>query len=57
LADQLQDLTDRLKKMTKATAVYIGKLVQPKKSIEDNDNDKAHIDKDAERVINFLSAN
>ena len=27
LADQLQDLTDRLKKMTKATAVYIGKLV------------------------------
>lgn len=50
-------MTDRLKKMTKATAVYIGKLVQPKKSIEENDNDKAHIDKDAERVINFLSAN
>lgn len=43
--------------MTKATAVYIGKLVQPKKPIEENDNDKAHIDKEADRVINFLSAN
>jgi len=57
LNDQLQYLTDRLKKMTNATAVYIGKVVQPKKAIQENDNDRAHIDRDADHVITYLSAN
>jgi len=43
--------------MTNATAVYIGKVVQPKKAIQENDNDRAHIDRDADHVITYLSAN
>ena len=48
LNDQLQELTDHLQEFTKASSVYIGKLVHPKKAIEEGDNDKAHIDKDSE---------
>ena len=40
--------------MTNGTAVYIWKLVQPNKPITDSDNDKAHIDKEAEKVIHFM---
>lgn len=39
LSDQLQNLNDHLKVGTKATAVYIGKMVQPKKPINDRDDD------------------
>ncbi len=39
----LPELNNLLKAHTNSTAVYIGKLVQPKKKIKDNDNDKAHI--------------
>jgi len=49
-------LTDHLKDETKSTAVYIGKLVTPIKPIKEGDNDKAHIDRDAEKIIRFCNA-
>ncbi len=42
---------------TKATAVYIGKMVQPKKPINDRDDDQAHIDSSATPNIHFCYAN
>ena len=56
LNDQLQELADLLKQYTTSTAVYIGKLVNPKKSIKETDDDRAHLDSDAEKVIHFLKA-
>ncbi len=56
LIDQMQDLADYLKEFTKATAVYIGKLVAPKKVIKDDDDDRAHIDPDAQNIIRYLNA-
>jgi hypothetical protein len=47
LTDQLQDLANYLKDFTHATAVYIGKLVSPKKPITDEDDERAHIDEEA----------
>lgn len=46
-------MNDHLQVGTKATAVYIGKMVLPKKSINDTDNDQAHIQADAVPHINF----
>jgi len=57
LSDQLQLLNDHLKVGTEATAVYIGKVVQPFKAIKENDNDKAHLDKSAPNHIHFCYAN
>ena len=51
LNDQLQDLADFLKEFTKSTACYVGKLVAPKKSIKEDDDERAHIDPDAANVI------
>jgi len=51
LNDLLPELNNLLKAHTNSTAAYIGKLVQPKKPIKDNDNDKAHILKDAPKHI------
>jgi len=45
-----------LKEFTAATGVYIGKLVQPLKEINEDDDDKAHIDEENPRVINFVQA-
>jgi Dpy-30 motif len=56
LNDQMQDLADFLKQFTKATAVYIGKLVAPKKKIGEADDDTAHIDAEAQQIIHFLKA-
>ena len=56
LTDQLQDLADFLKEQTKSTAVYIGKLVQLKKPIGLEDDDKAHIDDEAKSIIQYLNA-
>lgn len=53
----LPELNNLLKQHTNSTAVYIGKLVQPKRKIKDNDNDKAHIIKDAPKHIHFIHAN
>jgi len=52
----LQDLADFLKTETNATASYIGKLTQPKKPINDDDDDRAHEDPDAPNIIHFLTA-
>lgn len=57
LSDQLQNLNDHLKVGTKATAAYIGKMIQPKKPITDKDDDKAHIDSAATPNIHFCYAN
>ena len=56
LNDQMQELADFLKHFTKATAVYIGKLVSPKKHINEQDDDQAHIDADAAQIIHYLKA-
>ena len=56
LNDELQNLTDHLKKETDSTAVYIGKVITPHKKIEDGDDDKAHLNPDAEKVISFVNA-
>lgn len=54
LTDQLQDLADYLKGHTSATAVYIGKLVQPKRAIAEDDDDQAHEDASRNPIIHFL---
>ena len=56
LTDLLSDLTSQLHTHTKATAVYIGKLVSPKKPIGDEDDDMAHIDADSEKLVQFTDA-
>lgn len=56
LNDQLQDLANFLKLKTSATAVYIGKLVSPKRPISDEDDELAHIDEEAAKIIHFLHA-
>jgi hypothetical protein len=56
LSDHLQDLTNHLKKYTNASAVYIGKLVSPKKAITDQDDDSAHIDDASDKIIHFSHA-
>ena len=52
----MQDLTNHVKKFTNASAVYIGKLVTPKQPISDVDDDRAHIDENAEKIIHFSHA-
>lgn len=47
LSDQLQNLNDHLKEGTKATAVYIGKMVSPMNKIGETDNDTAHLNSEA----------
>jgi len=44
LEEELQGLVDHIHENTGATAVYIGKVVNPLKKIKDDDNDRAHID-------------
>lgn len=56
LSEHLQLLNDHLHKNTNATAVYIGRVVQAYKPIKDSDNDKAHIDKNAQKHIHFVHA-
>lgn len=45
-----------MKKETDATAVYIGKVICPHKKISDSDDDKAHLNADADKVIRFCNA-
>jgi hypothetical protein len=56
LNDQLQDLVDFLKLFTGSTAAYVGKLVSPKRPIKDDDDDRAHIDSEAQQIIHFTNA-
>lgn len=56
LADTLQDLSEHLKEFTGATAIYIGKLVSPLNKVEDGDDETAHINEAAEKIIQFGQA-
>lgn len=56
LVDEFQDLVNFVKQHTNSTAVYIGQQVVPKKKIEEGDNDTAHEDPEAQKVIHFLNA-
>lgn len=51
LENNLDQLVEFLKEFTGATGVYIGKLVTPKKEINEDDDDKAHIDEENPKVI------
>ncbi len=53
---ELPALVDHIQEHTGATAVYIGKVVLPKKKIKDDDNDQAHIDAAAEPQVLFQYA-
>jgi hypothetical protein len=46
-------LADFLKDFTKATAVYIGNLVAPKRPIRDEDDEFAHRDEESAKIIHF----
>lgn len=53
MADNLDLLCDYLQDFIGCTGVYIGKLTQPRKAISENDDDKAHLDEEAPKVILF----
>ena len=54
LTDNLESLANFLQDQTGATGVYIGKLVCPKKEIDEDDDDNAHIDEEHPKVIEFM---
>ena len=56
LSDNLPELTQFLHEFTGATGVYIGKLEHPRLKIEDKDNDRAHIDREAPKVVKYIHA-
>jgi hypothetical protein len=56
LNDQLQDLANHLQEFTHSTAVYIGKLVSPKRPINEDDDENAHKDDDAPKIIHYINA-
>lgn len=56
MTDNLQDLADFLHSFTGATGVYIGKLEHPRIIAKDSDNDKAHVDREAAKVIKYIHA-
>lgn len=56
MSDNLEELAAYLKDFTNATGVYIGKLIQPKKEIGDDDDDRAHIDEENPKIIWFSHA-
>lgn len=57
LADNLDELAEYLHEFTGATGVYIGKLIQPRKEIGDDDDDRAHIDNDNPKVVWYIHSN
>ena len=56
LADNLPALVNFLQKYTEATGVYIGKLQHRELNIQIDDDDKAHLDYKAPKVIKFIHA-
>ena len=56
MADNLPSLVDFLKKYTGATGVYVGRLQYPERKIKIDDDDKAHLDYEADQVIKFIHA-
>lgn len=49
-------MVDFIAENTGATGVYIGRLVQPRKPIEDDAGDNDHIDEEAPKVIQYTHA-
>jgi len=56
LNENLQGLVDFLEEQTGATGVYIGKLVFPRKPIDEDAPDNAHFDEEAPKVIQYTHA-
>ena len=56
LEDNLQELVQFIQEQTKATGVYVGKLVHPEKEIDEDADDRAHLDEEASKVIKFVHA-
>ena len=56
LEDNLQELVEFVQEQTSATGVYVGKLVYPSKEIDEEADDKAHMDEEAPKVIKFMHA-
>lgn len=50
----MDELADFLQDFTGATGVYVGKLEKPRKEIEDEDDDKAHYDRENPKVLRFI---
>lgn len=57
LSDNLDELAEFLLEFTGSTGVYIGKLIQPRKQINEDDDDKAHIDTENPKVIWYIYSN
>lgn len=51
LADNIDELAQYLQDFTGATGVYVGRLIQPRRDIGEDDDDKAHIDNENPKVI------
>lgn len=56
LNDHLTDLTVYLERNLKATGVYIGKLEPRMREIQEDDDDKAHLEEEPVEVIKFKHA-
>jgi hypothetical protein len=57
LNDNIQQFVDHLKEFTSVESVYVGKLVAPKKDIQEDDDDQAHNDEESSKIIQFSHAN
>lgn len=55
--NNLTSLANYIEKNLKVTGVYIGKLEPKMKEIKDDDDENAHIDEEAPKVIKFKHAN
>lgn len=56
LSDNLHELSQIIHEFTGSTGVYIGKLERPRVKIEDKDNDRAHVDREAPKEVRFIHA-
>jgi hypothetical protein len=56
LSDNLQELANFIHSFTGATGVYVGKLEHPRIVAKDSDNDKAHVEREAPKVIKYIHA-
>lgn len=56
MTDNLDELAVFVQEFTGATGVYIGKLEKPRKDINEEDDDKAHADRENPKLIKFVYA-
>ena len=54
--DNLDELSNFLKEFTGATGVYIGRLTYPMREINEDDDDRAHLDEENPKVIMFVNS-